>query len=170
MKQKGFIIVIAIALAILGYGAYEYYSRPDGSTVERREELLRDTPKGAEWNISQEQELEDYLLSSIYCDSKSGIAVFEPIGDGKYKLISREWRNSEEIIVSGLPINGEWYDLIWFNGAKTNYAEITYSVSGIENEPILFDTGDMKIICSKAPAKEYTLTVKYYDDDGNVYE
>lgn len=170
MKKKSVIIMIAAIITILGYGAYRYCSQPDGSTVKSREEMLRDTPKGAEWNILQEQELEGYLLCSIDSGQKSGIAVFEPIDDGTYKLISKEWRKSDEIMISGLPINGVWYDLIWFDGAETKYAEITYSVDGIENDPIIFETSDMKIICSKAPAKDYTLTVKYYDNDGNVYE
>lgn len=170
MKKKGIIIITIILLAILGYGAFQYYSQPDGSTLESREEILKGTPKGIEWNIAQEQEFNGYLLSSIYADNKSGIAVFEPIGNAKYKLVSREWRDAEDIVTSGFSIDGEWYDIIWFNGAETSSAEITYSVNGKENEPIVFDTSDMKIICVQAPAKDYSLEVKYYDDNGNVYE
>lgn len=170
MQKKVLYILVVVIFAVFGYGTYRYCSQPDGSTVESREEMLKGTPKGTEWNISKEQELGDYLLSSIYSNAKSGIAIFEAVGNGKYKLASREWRNSDEIVVSGFRIDKEWYDLIWFNGAETDHAEITYSVNGVANEPIIFNVSDMRIICSKAPAKDYTLTVKYYDDYGNVYE
>jgi len=51
-------------------------------------------------------------LSSIYTDDKSGIAVFEPVGDDKYKLVSREWRNDDDIVISGFIANDKWYDII----------------------------------------------------------
>ena len=170
VKKKGFIILIVVLFAALGYGSYRYYSLPDGSTVESREKMLSGTPKGTEWTIWQEQELENCLLSSIYSDTKSGIAVFQSTENAKYQLVSQEWRNSDEIVISGVSVEGEWYDLIWFNGAETDHAEVTYSVGGGENKLLDFDVSDMKIICSKAPAKEYTLAVKYYDNDGKVYE
>ena len=170
MKKKVFIILIVVLLALLGYGACRYFLQPDGSTVESREKILEGTPKGIEWNISQEQEFKNYLLCGIYSENKSGIAVFEAIGNGKYKLASIEWRNTDEIVISGFSVDGEWYDLIWFNGAKTDYAEIFYEVSGENKEPVIFDVSDMKIICTKAPGKDYTMSVRYYDNNGDMYE
>ena len=170
MKNKVYLIIIVAILAVSAYGAYRYYSKPNGSTVESREELLNSTSEGIKWKIAQEQKLEDYLVSSIYSSTKSGIAVFKANGDEKYKLAFKKWGNSDEIVTYELIIGEEWYDLIWFNGAETAYAEIIYSVDGAENEPIIFDVSDMRVICSKAPAKDYILTVRYYDNDGNVYE
>ena len=169
-KRKGRIIAAAVLLIILCLGAYRYYSRPDGITVESREEMLRGTPKGIEWNIARERELNGYILSGIYGGNKAGIAVFEPTGSGKYRLVSREWRNADQIITSGFFDGGERYDVIWFNGAPTSRAEMRYTIDGAEAEPLVFDTSSGEIICEKAPAKDYELNVKYYDSDGNVYE
>ena len=87
--KKYFIALIAVILVGFGYGAYQYFSQQYGSTVGSREKMLNGTPEGTEWNISQEQQFGDYLLCSIYSDTKSGIAAFEEIGNGKYKLNSR---------------------------------------------------------------------------------
>ena len=128
-------------------------------------------PKGTNWNIAVEQELEEYILSGIYSDNgKSGIAVFKPNGHGTYKLISREWRDSDEIIISGFIADGTWYDIVWFNGASTNIAELTYTSEGEKPETLSFETGDMSIICNPAPSDAYSLEVVYYDKNGNKYE
>ncbi len=170
MKKKGLIIGILIVLFFLGYPVYQYCSIPDGSTVESREELLKDIPKGTGWKIAVEQSLEDYLVCGTYStDDKIGIAVFEPVGNGKYKLFSREWRPFDEVIISGVMIAGKWYDIVWFNGATTSYAELTYTYGG-KTEKLTFDTEKAQIICNPCDAKEYTLRAVYYDSEGKVYE
>ena len=103
-------------------------------------------------------------------DNKSTLAIFEPIGNGDYKFSTSTNRNSDEIIVGGVAINGEWYDLIWFNGAKTEYAEITYTINGQVQDTLRYNTDDMDIISIKNPEKEYSIHVAYYDNDGNKYE
>lgn len=87
-----------------------------------------------------------------------------------YPLGSGEWRNSDEIILSGILIDAVWYDPIGFHGMQTNYAEITSSVNGTEKAPIIFDTTDMKIICSKVSARDYILFVEYADASSNAYK
>ncbi len=67
-------------------------------------------------------------------------------------------------------VNGDWYDLIWFNGAETEYAEITYTINGKENKVLRYDTTDMDIIYNKNPEKEYSMKIYYYDSEGNWYE
>ena len=98
------------------------------------------------------------------------LAIFEPTGNGDYKFSTSTNRNSDEIIVGGVAINGEWYDLIWFNGAKTEYAEITYTINGQVQDTLRYNTDDMDIISIKNPEKEYSIHVAYYDNDGNKYE
>ena len=60
--------------------------------------------------------------------------------------------------------------LIWFNGAKTEYAEITYTINGQVQDTLRYSTDDMDIISIKNPEKEYSIHVAYYDNDGNKYE
>lgn len=53
--------------------------------------------------------IKKHIISGIYSsDGKSGIAVFEPLGIGKYKISSREWRENDEIIISGYIIDEIW--------------------------------------------------------------
>lgn len=90
--------------------------------------------------------------------------------DLDYTFQSSTNRNSDEIIVSSVVINQEVYDLIWFNGAQTEYAELLYTVGNQPQEPQKFNTNDMSIICVRSPAKEYTISVSYYDHNGNKYK
>ena len=100
----------------------------------------------------------------------AGIAVFEPRGDGKYKLRTSYYRDQEDIIIGGTLIGDDWYDLIWFNGAQTERAEVTYTVVNEASQSTVYLSDNDTIICSLAPFKEYTLHVTYYDSEGNKYE
>lgn len=145
---------------------------PKGNTVESREGLL-DTaiPEGSNWTISKEIEVDNYIVSGAYsANGKSTIAVFVPTPNGKYKFSTSTNRENKDIIVGGAIINGEWYDLIWFNGAQTEYAEIIYTVNNVRKEPLKYDTTNMDLICIKNPEKEYSVGACYYDRKGNRYE
>lgn len=171
MKKKIGIVIGILIILFLAYSAWSYFSRPDGSSVQSREELLENIPNGTKWKITKETELKNYIISGMYsADGKSGIAVFEPLGNGKYKMSSREWRENDEIIISGYIIDGTWYDLVWFNGVKTEYAEIIYTIDDVEQEPIIHDAKEMDIFINASPAKDYSISVIYYDEDGNKYQ
>lgn len=124
MKKKIGIVFGVLIILFLAYSAWNYFGKPDGSTVQSREELLENIPKGTDWKIAKETEFKNYIISGMYSsDGKSGIAVFEPLDNGNYKMSSRERRENDEIIISGYIIDGTWYDLVWFNGAQTEYSE-----------------------------------------------
>ena len=79
-------------------------------------------------------------------------------------------KNNKEIIISGVSINENWYDLIWYNGAETEYAEVTYTVNDVKENKLKFDTSNMDLISIKNNEKSYQLDVSYYDNEGNRYE
>lgn len=171
--MKKAIIVFAVLLVIIvGIGVVQYYGRPDGSTLESREEICAEFPRGKDWKIAIEQELNDYIISGIYSRNEmSGIAVFKPYGNGKYKLHSREWRDNDRIIITGITVDNKCYDVVWFNGAKTDYAEITYTLDGVKQEPIIYNAKGMEIFINPAPTNdEYGIDVVYFDSEGNKYE
>lgn len=171
MKKKIGIVFGIFIILFLAYSAWNYFGKPDGRTVQSREELLENIPKGTDWKIAKETEFKNHIISGMNSsDGKSGIAVFEPFDNGKYKMSSREWRENDEIIISGYIIDGIWYDLIWFNGAQTEYAEIIYTIDGEEQEPIVCDTKNLDILIQESPEKDYMLSVIYYDENGNIYE
>ena len=100
-KKKILYLVIGILfIVMIGLPILKYCFRPDGSTMESREEMLKDIPKGTNWKISTERLLDGYLITGIVSDNgKAGIAVFEPRGNGKYKMQTSYHRNQDEIII-----------------------------------------------------------------------
>ena len=172
MKKKVLLIAAAGIVCIMAAFLYFLASAPKGDTVQSRESILnRAISTGNGWTIAQEIELDGYLVSGAYsADGKSALAIFTPTGNGRYKFSTSINRNREEIIIGGAVINGKWYDLIWFNGAQTEYAEITYTIGGETQETLRYDTKDMEIIYLENPEKEYTIHAVYYDSEGNQYE
>ena len=172
MKKKKLLIILGIVICIGASFLYFLNLIPKGDTITSRERMLNTAiSKGNEWTIAKELEIEGYIISGAYStDSKSTLAVFEPVGNGNYKFKNSTNRNVEEIIVGGTVINGEWYDLIWFCGVKTERAEITYTINGQKKDTLLYDTGNMGIISIKNPDKEYSIHVAFHDSDGKMYE
>ncbi len=172
MKKK---IKICIAVALLCFvGIYiffHFFSYQKGDTVESQETILnRSIPSGGNWTVYNATYIDGYQISGAYnTNGKSAIVVFEPTNKGGYKLASSIVENNDEIIVSGAIINSKWYDLIWFNGAQTQYAEVTHTINGVTQEPKRFDTNAMQLITIHIDEKEYSWDVIYYDQEGNTY-
>ena len=164
--------ICVVIMVVMCIGSISYYIQPDGSTLESREELLQERSKGKLWLISVEQKIDNYIISGIYSGyDESGLAVFEPKGNGKYKLQTRVFRDNDRIITTSSYIGGQWYDIVWFNGAKTDFAEITYTLDGVKQEPIIHNSKCMEIFIHPAPTNdEYGINVVYYDSEGNKYE
>ncbi len=169
MKKKFLLPILIIIVCII---VYFIWSQPSGNTVESREQILNnEITRGNDWTILKEIKIEGYIISGAYsADDKSTLAIFEPISNNKYKFAKSTNRYNDEIIISGFKINDDWYDLIWFNGAQTQYAEVIYTIDGQMQDTLKYNTTDMNIIYNKNPAKEYTMKVCYYDDKGNKYE
>lgn len=174
MKKKNIFIVIfvIIIIMIVGYICFELVcKKSNGSTLDSREKLLNANSNPQSWNIVKEVKIDKYIISGINFSNKSGIAIFENIKYDNYKLNSMYQNYSNKIITTGLFINEIWYDVCWFNGASTDYAEFIYTDINGNVEKIKFETDDMNVIYSKSPfEKDYTLKVVYYDEFGNIYE
>lgn len=172
MNKKRLLYVLIPLVCIIGALLHFSNILPKGNTVESREKLLDNSiPKGDNWTILKEAEIDNYIISCAYStNGKSTIAVFEPTSNGKYKFLTSANRKSKDIIIGGAAINGEWYDLVWFTGAQTEYAEIIYTVNGVRKEPLKYDTTNMELIYIKNPEKKYSMDVCYYDSNGNRYE
>lgn len=171
-RKKWLPAVLAVAVFVAVACIFAFSSAPGGETVESRQEMLNAAiSKGGDWTILKELELEDCVVSAAYsADRKCALAVFEPQGNGTYKLRTSTTRDADQIIVTSTMANGVWYDLVWFQGAKTKYAEITYTVDGQVQDTLRFDTEDMEILSIENPQKEYSMHVVYYDGEGNKYE
>lgn len=171
MKKNLFLIGLILTVCSV-YFMYYICSLPLGKTIQSREKILNNSiSKGEDWTIAKELKLGDCIISGAYStDNKATLAIFMPTKIGNYRFITSTNRDNDDIILSGAMINGEWYDFIWFQGAQTEYAEITYIINGQVQNTLRYDTEDMDIISIKNPEKEYTIQVVYYDSAGNKYE
>ncbi len=172
MKKKNLLFAVVVFLCVVFMVIYFISSSPKGDTLESRENILNAAiSKGKDWTIAKEIEIDGHIISAAYStDNRSTLAVFKPTGNNKYEFSTSTNRNNDEIIIGGAIINGAWYDLFWFNGAQTEYAEITYTVNGQEKDTLQYNTENMDIICYENPEKEYSVHVVYYDSEGNKYE
>ena len=82
-KKKILYLVIGILfIVMIGLPILKYCFRPDGSTMESREEMLKDIPKGTNWKISTERLLE---LSVIMGKQESRFLNHEAMGNTNCK-------------------------------------------------------------------------------------
>ena len=136
-----------------GVVAYNRFSNLDDNSIESREKILNQSLKrGKNWTLWNEVIMNNYqyIISGAYStNGKAAIVVFEQKNNGNYKLSTSATRDKDEIIISGTIINGDWYDFILFNGAQTEYAEVIYTINGIKQDPLRFDTDIMELITIK---------------------
>ena len=173
MNRKKIIIIaiLVVALCVLGIALFRYSQTPRGNTLESRVEILQEAlPNSTYLSIATEKKLDDYLICGIHSESQTGIAVFQQKGNENYKFVSAYCLGANEIVTTTCRIQDQWYNLIWFDGCATEYAEVIYTIDGIPNAPVTFDTSKGGVICSIAPSNHYSLDIKYYDADGNVFE
>ena len=161
-------IAVVVMIAVI----YNSSSTPKGTTIESREQILNAAiQSGENWSIATETEIDGYIISAAYStDGKASLAIFRPGANGGYEFQTSTNRNADAIIISSVIINQNSYDLVWFNGAQTEYAELLYTIRRQPQDALKFNTNDMRIIYVQSPAKEYSLSVSYYDRDGNKYE
>ena len=171
MNKRFKLFALAILLCVAGVLIY-FVSLPKGNTVESREDLLNDAIRGeSAWKIVKEINIEDHIISCGYSENdKATIAVFIPTTNGRYKFLTSTNRHNKEIIIGGVNINNDWYDLIWFNGAQTEYAEVTYTINNETKKTTKYDTRNMDLISIKNNEQSYKLDFYYYDNAGNRYE
>lgn len=144
---------------------------PKGITVSEREELLQDFPKGEDWKIVREETVENYIISgAVSRDGLEGLAVFKPSGKNGYRLSSRAWNQQGEVLITGAMIHETWYELIWFYGAETEYAEIVYTLENQEKKEMRHSSEHGEIFCAPAPDGSFSVHAVYYDSEGNQYE
>ena len=109
-RKKWLPAVLAVAVCVAVACIFAFSSAPGGETVESRQEMLNAAiSKGGDWTILKELELEDCVVSAAYsADRKCALAVFEPQGNGTYKLRTSTTRDADQIIVTSPMENGVW--------------------------------------------------------------
>lgn len=172
MKKKIIIALVTAILCIAGIYIYNLCRLPAGDTAESREEILNaSVQKGSDWSIVRETEIDSYIISTACSsDNMALLAIFEPKSDKGYSFVNSTCSSARQIIIENTVIKGKQYNLIWFSGAPTEYAKVTYTEDGKKPLKLKFDTKNMDIICYHYPSDAYSMNVCYYDSDGNKYE
>lgn len=165
-------VICVVALSVISVVVMQM-SKPNGNTLEEREELLRENRDCKGMSIATETQIGDYIICGIYKSAEAGIAVFEQTGNG-YKLQRTIIKDKNQVIISPEYLNGKWYQLVWFNGAETKSAEVTITNTD-NNETIMTENydvsnGDIIAICEPDNLKNFSVNAVYHDADGNTYK
>lgn len=174
LKNKKCVIpcVVSAILIVFIISFFAIRSHPDSSTLKSREQRLSELSKlDGDAHISCEIEIDGYIVSGYNSsNNKHGLAIFEPQGDGKYKFQMNVTRQNDELVFLGTTINQKSYDLFWADKENLDYAEITYTLSGLVQETLKLDAKDNAIIYMKPPAKDYSVEYCVVDKNGNRYD
>ncbi len=174
MKNKKYLIpcVVSALFVVLLASFFVMRLRPDGSTLESREQQLSELSQlDGDVCISCETKIDGYIVSGYSSsNNKYGLAIFEPQGNGKYKFQTSITRENDELIFMNTIIKQKSYNLFWANKADLDYAEITYIPSGMVGETVKLDAKDNVIIYTEAPAKDFSVKYCFVDKNGNRYE
>lgn len=167
MKKRYFLIPILLLTVVC---CWTVLRTPDGKTQESREKLLENLPHGTQWTIEEETNIEDYIISGAYStDGSTALVVFAPTSSGGWQQQTRVIREGTDILLQQAVIDGKYYDIAWISGVSTTKGEMRYTAGGTK-EVLEFDTSQSNIIFHQTDLKSYTLSVLYFDKEGNIYE
>lgn len=114
--------------------------------------------------------IDDYIISGyVTKNSRYGLAVFAAEGDRAYRFQSNVNRFNDELALIAVIINHKQYNVFWANRPDLDYAELTYTVDGMIEEPINLDAKDNKIIYTEAPSNDFSVEYCFFDINGNCY-
>lgn len=164
--------MVGVIFIVLLASFFVMRMRPDGSTLESRELQLSELNKlDGEVYISYEIEIDGYIVSGYSsANNKYGLALFEPQRDGKYEFQTNITRENDELVFMNAIIKQKSYNLFWANKADLDYAEITYTLSGMVGKTVKLDAKDNVIIYTEAPANDFSVSYCFVDKNGNRYE
>ena len=168
-KRAIILIVVAVVVCCSALVIGVLSDDDDGATVASREAILQDLSTGIDWQIASEIPIDDYLISSIYSPSKDGVAIFAP-QNGGYEYQSIYYANKGDIVIAHIITDQNYYDIFYLDQADLSYAEVIYTVDGQQLAPVRLALTDDKICYHQAPSDDYSLDVRYYDKDGNIYQ
>ncbi len=172
-KNFLFISIIIVAVLLVALFFIIQLSRPNGTTLAERESIIREQKNCKTMSISTEKILENYIICGIYDNNKSGIATFEMTRNG-YKLQRITLKDKNSVIISTEYLDERWYQLIWFNGAETKFAELEI-INTDNNEIVITESydvsnGEIIAFCEPDNLVNFSLNVVYYDDNGKAYK
>ena len=160
----GLIIIIAFMITRTSNGKF------DGSTKESREAILSANDGIRDWKILNELEVENYLICAIASEEQCELAIFESLKDGNYGYITSTKDTKGDVISIPVRLNDICYLLAYSDIPNPDRAEITFTVDGVANEPVILDATSKTILVTELPDRDFEYEIRYFDTDGNQYE
>lgn len=173
MKNRKAIILFMLVVVFIAGGIYSI-NRQNGNTVEDRQRIL--SKRDNHVIILSEIIIEDSIISEmIDQESGYGYAQFEKNNYENFILKTKvvRTRQEEPVIMDIVIINDVVYDVLMFNIAGLEYAEVTYTndTTGIKDDPIRVEMYNHAVALVKAPEySSYTRNIVFYDCKGEQFE
>lgn len=172
IKIEHLIIGILFAVIIIGTGMFVKYQKESqiGTTRALREERLQEANHYSV-NIKDEyymDETENILICTfdIYDGQESGVAFFEKQDNGSYHFKSSSWGGKRQIKMD------TYYDYLIFYLDQPNIesVELTFNPDSGESWTETHETKGLLWVKRPETLTSYSIDIKYYDTDGNLYE
>lgn len=145
------------------------------ATEEGRQEVIMEKYENAV--ITSEKEVDGYILSAYEVNEKHGYAVFMPIEEGKYDLLtySGSPREKSRLVFGTLDIgNDNSYEIFVCGEEKVEYLDVTrrdtYTGEFLQHEKLYLDASGIAIMKQDPVVWAWETDVIGYDAEGNAYE
>ena len=145
------------------------------ATVEGRQEVIAEKYEDAE--ITSEKEVEGYIISAYEKGEKHGYAVFKPVEEGKYDLMtySGSPREKSRLVNGTLDIvEGNSYEVFVCGEEAIEYLDVTirdtYTGELLQQEQISVKDFCIAVLKRDPVVWAWQTDVIGYDAEGNAYD
>lgn len=145
------------------------------ATVEGRQEVIAEKYEDAE--ITSEKEVEGYIISAYEQREKHGYAVFKPVEEGKYDLMtySGSPREKSRLVNGTLDIvEGNSYEVFVCGEEAIEYLDVTirdtYTGELFQQEQISVKDSCIAVLKRDPVVWAWQTDVIGYDAEGNAYD
>lgn len=170
MNKKNIGILLGVfILIIVGVVCISILTKPNGKTTESRCEILQNLPGRYNWNILSEIDFEEYIICGISSDYSDGIAFFEPVGNGKYKLLKEYHIRKGNGMSDYLTVNGTEYLFLWINNPEFAYAEIVFideEGKPTNSEKIKVTSNKNFVVYTEFDSQQGDYAITFYNSEG----
>ena len=144
-------------------------------TTEGRQEVIAEKYEGAV--ITSEKEVEGYMISAYELRDEHGYAVFKPVDEGKYDLLTYNGSPREKnwLVYGTLDIpKGNSYEVYVCGDEAIAYLDVTirdtYTGELLQKEQISLEDSCIAVLKREPVVWAWQTDVIGYDAEGNAYE
>ena len=179
--MKKLLIFVGVICAFCAYCIFsnEMELRKMATVEGRQKVIVRDVlaERYEDAVITSEKEVDGYILSAYEVNEKHGYAVFMPIEEGKYDLLTYSGfpREKSRLVFGTLDIgNDNSYEIFVCGEEKVEYLDVTirdtYTGELLQKEQLSLEDSCIAILKRDPVVWAWQMDVIGYDAEGNAYE